>query len=154
MRDARHRRLTPVSAARWCVASGIGALALVLGLPGGVQAAAPARYTIEITGFVPVICNVSMSQDIVTPSPEESIDLGVMSEFCNSPNGYQVWVDYAPGTQMGTFEVDGERIPVSASGATMISASFTAAKRTRHLSLDMGVNSQVPFSLSMRIVPL
>jgi hypothetical protein len=153
MHDAHHRQLKPLLAARCNRASWMGALALVLGLSGGVLAASPARYTIEITGFVPVICNVTMSQSIVTPASEESIDLGDMSEFCNSPNGYQVWVDYT-GMETATIEVDGERIPLSASGTTMISTSATAAKRTRHISLDIGANSPPPSSLSMRIVPL
>ena len=116
------------------------------------SASQEARYTIQITGWVPVICRATLNQQMVSDG-EGLVDLGNLDEFCNDAGGYQVWIDSTPGAT-GVLTVDGQEIPLSLSGATLISTSATAAHRARHLALDTGDSTNAPTSLSIRVVAL
>jgi hypothetical protein len=119
--------------------------------PGRLAGAA--TYTIELRGYVPVVCRVSMDQTLIQPIDKHAqIPLGTLHEFCNSPNGYEVWVDHAPGLQTAAFYVDGKRVPFSPHGSTLVSDSRNAAIRNHELALDTGKNGAEPASLSLRIV--
>jgi hypothetical protein len=100
-------------------------------------------YTVRLEGYVPVICRVSVEGPAVSAS---------MTEFCNNPGGYQVWIDHQAGLDGAAIQVDGQRIGLSPSGATLISASSTAAFRTRQIAVE-GEQGQIA-ALSLRIVPL
>ncbi len=128
---------------------------LLPALEADAQSLSPAqeaRYTIQIVGWVPVICRATLNQDMVSED-EGVVDLGDLQEFCNDAGGYQVWIDSTPGAG-GILYVDGQEIPLSQSGATLISTSPTAAKRARHLALDTGQGGSAPASLSIRVVAL
>lgn len=73
-----------------------------------------------------------------------------MTEFCNDPAGYQVWLDHPQLS--GAVYVDGERITLSQTGSTLISHSTTAANRTRKVVLEPA--GEGPHAISIRIVPL
>jgi hypothetical protein len=112
-----------------------------------------AAYTMDVRGFVPVVCRVSVDQSLVRPAEKQAqIQLGTLQEFCNSPNGYEVWVDHAPGLHTAAFYVDGRRVPASPQGSTLISTSSNAAIRSHDLALDLGEAGALPPSLSLRIV--
>lgn len=128
-------------------------LAAALAFPATSALASSARYEIEITGYVPVVCNVQAGASSMNLAGSTDVSFGSVNEFCNDPNGYQVWIDYAPGINNASVNVDGLRIPLSSTGSTMISSSGTAAHRVRQVSLSTGGNSQLT-SVSMRIVPL
>lgn len=130
------------------VIGGVLAFAVAAGISSAAQAGA-ASYTINITGYVPVICRVNAANTEVQPG--QNVDLGNLTEFCNNPTDYQVWVDYAPGITGETIYVDGNAIPLSASGSTMIDSSSTAASLVRSLSLS---GDDQPTSLSLRVVPI
>ena len=127
------------------------AAAAVISSGVGAQAS-DARYEISITGYVPVVCNVQTGATAV-PLSGSDVNLGSVNEFCNDPNGYQVWIDYAPGVTSASVSVDGTQIPLASSGSTMISQSATAARHVRQLSLSTGGDTRLS-SISMRIVPL
>lgn len=109
--------------------------------------AEPATFTIDISGYVPVICRVAT--DVTTVDSTGS--LGTLTEFCNNPTGYQVWVDYAPGATTASISVNGNVVPLSASGSTMIDSWNTAASTTRALTLNNGQDLK---SISFRVVPI
>ena len=114
-----------------------------------IEAVQAASSTIQITGTVSVICKINGNAQQTLSGPQT--DLGSITEFCNSPGGYQVWVDYAPGIGGQTLYVDGRAVPLSDSGSTMIDSSANAAVQNRSLTLT-GTGALT--SLSMRIVPL
>jgi len=126
-----------------------GALAAMVLAGTQIAVAGDANYTINITGYVPVICHVSTSSTLVDSSG--TADLGDMSEFCNNPSGYQVWADYTPGPTSAVITVNGTAIPLSSTGSTMIDSSSTAAIYTRSVSLSGADNLT---SISLRIVPI
>lgn len=126
---------------------GVLATAMAAALPAAANAGA-ASYTINITGYVPVICRVNDSNTQVQSG--DTVDLGQMTEFCNNPTGYQVWVDYTPGVTGETIYVDGNPIALSSSGSTMIDSSDTAASLVRSLTLS---GNQLT-AVSLRVVPV
>lgn len=130
------------------------AAAAVALLAGPASAAAPASpgFTMNIEGFVPVICRASLGAS-QAPANAGRVSLGKLSEFCNNPSGYQVWVDYSPALASATLIVDGQSVPLSASGATMISSSPTAAVTAHDLALDIP-DGGAEGSISVRVVPL
>lgn len=127
-------------------------LAAAVAFPATSALASGARYEIEITGYVPVACNVQAGASSINLAGSTNVSLGSVNEFCNDPNGYQVWIDYAPGIKAASVNVDGTRIALSPTGSTMISSSGTAARHVRQVSLNTGGNQLT--SISMRIVPL
>ena len=109
-------------------------------------------YKIRITGFVPVICHATLDASMV-PTEEGQVSLGALNEFCNSPNGYQVYVDSSPELADASLIVDGEAFDLSENGSTLVSTSSHANIASRDVALDLpeGVEGG---SLSVRIVAL
>jgi hypothetical protein len=109
-------------------------------------------FSLDLEGVVPVICKASVNA-ARAPAGAGHVDLGKLSEFCNNPGGYQVWVDYSPELANATLLVDGQSVPLSASGATMISGSSTAAVAVHDLALDLP-DGGAQGSISVRVVAL
>lgn len=132
------------------IAGGIASLAFVTA--AAAETAGSAGYSLELRGHVPVICRVSLDRSQVQMTSGVQ-SLGAMTEFCNSANGYQVWIDHQPGTD-GAIVIDGRRVALSSNGATMISQSATAARRSRNVQLELPSDASAPATLSLRVVPL
>ena len=123
------------------------------GAGAGAQAGEPAGgLTMNIEGFVPVICRATVDASSATAS-DTRVDLGKLREFCNNPSGYQVWVDYPPELASATLIVDGQSVPLSASGTTLVSTSPTAAVAAHDLALDLP-STGVQATISVRVVTL
>jgi hypothetical protein len=110
------------------------------------------KYEVRVRGFVPVICNLQSSTTMTAAAAR--VDLGIITEFCNSGRGYQVWADHSPNVEGAVLLVDGVAKPLSPTGSTLVSASAMPGRRVRHLMIDLH-NSRQPLAvISMRIVPL
>ena len=107
--------------------------------------------TIEIRGYVPVICRASVNATSVA-SQEGQTAIGQLNEFCNSPTGYQVWVDYSPELAGSSIIVDGHSVELSESGTALIDASSTAGIATKDLAIEQ--NGEAQGNLSIRMVAL
>jgi hypothetical protein len=110
------------------------------------------RYTLGITGFVPVICRASVNATSV-PAIAGEVSLGTLSEFCNSPNGYAIYADHSAALAGGSIVVGGQKIQLSETGSTRIRMSDHAAIQNNRVSLEVpeGVTSA---QIAFRIVPL
>ena len=110
------------------------------------------RYTLSITGFVPVVCRASVDATSV-PTTAGEVSLGTLSEFCNSPNGYAIYADHSAAPAGGSIVVGGQKIQLSESGSTRIRMSDHAAIQNTGVSLEVpeGVTSA---QIAFRIVPL
>lgn len=135
------------------------AILLAAALAGGsATAAAPgtpaqsSSYAIGISGFVPVICRASIDATIVSGSGGTT-DLGALNEFCNSPHGYQVYVEGSAELAGATLLVNGSPVPLAAQGPTLISASSGPAIESRQVSLQTP-GGNVNGTLSVSIVAL
>jgi hypothetical protein len=134
----------------------IPAAALLL-VAGNATAVSPnvdlnsGQYSIGITGFVPVICRASVGATS-TPVAGANINLGGLNEFCNSPNGYEVYADYSPALSTASLMVDGQKINLSKDGSTRISHSNRAAIANRSIELDLSKTNNASGNIAFRIV--
>jgi len=135
----------------------LSACLLATAMTGGPAIAAEgessptASYSIGITGYVPVICRASLDVSVV-PTNRGAMPLGHLQEFCNSPNGYQIFVDSSPELANATLVVGGRKVTLSASGPTLVSSSQGPAIASNNVVLQHANGASG--SLSFRIVAL
>lgn len=110
-----------------------------------------ASTTVRIQGFVPVICRVQLSTTLSTPNEDGVASLGVADEFCNAPRGYRVVVQHAENLEGAALISDGQRIPLSASGETVLTNSNHPDLRKVALAIDLGENAGRFNALGLRI---
>ena len=140
--------------ARLALASAVGIVALA----APATAYAPAisltasQFTIDIVGYVPVICRASVDATVIAPV-EGTVSLGTLKEFCNSPNGYRVHADYSPALAQAKLIVGGRQVPLRKAGTSVVTQSNRAGIVNNAISLELpkGVNGG---NLSFRIEPL
>jgi hypothetical protein len=124
-----------------------------LALAGSASATAPSsNYTLRITGYVPVICNATLDASIV-PVNGGQVSLGQLNEFCNSPNGYNVYVDASPTLADASLVIDGTVVDIADEGSTLISSSTHADIASRNVALNLPETADAG-TLSVRIVAL
>ena len=128
------------------------AVVSVLAVTGAQGAPAQSTYTLQIGGYVPVICRAQLNSTI-DPSSAGQVSLGQMSEFCNNAAGYEVWVDYSPTLAGDTLVVDGQNVLLDSSGSARIDTADHPNIATKSLSLDVPQDG-VSGSVSIRVVTL
>jgi len=91
---------------------------LLAGSAASAQSVATSSFRLQLS--VPVICTVSHRASLSVAG--DGYMLGGLREYCNSPNGYSLVVDYAPGSMRGAVvSVGDERVTLDGSGHTVIS---------------------------------
>ncbi|HET9638406.1 MAG TPA: hypothetical protein VFP12_04290 [Allosphingosinicella sp.] len=109
--------------------------------------AAPAGFTLEMTGYVPTICHAQVQLNVASP--------GTLDEFCNNAAGYEIYAEHSPELAEAVLVVDGVDVPLSASGPTRVSRSDHADIATRSLELRLPDGRTAPNgTLSFRVVAL
>lgn len=113
-------------------------------------------YQVLIHGYVPTICRVSVESQFsgFSGSKNNISDLGKMSEFCNSENGYIIYVDHTPKLTGAIIKIDGRNFILETNGSTAILQSSRPARNSHTLSLDLSNVPNATGSLWFRIVPL
>ena len=109
------------------------------------------KYTIAISGFVPVICRANVEASMIAPTAG-TVSLGTLKEFCNSPAGYRVVADYSPSLANAKLLVDGQEVALDEAGSVTVSQSDQAAIINRAVELQLAQDDQTG-SLSFRIEP-
>lgn len=109
------------------------------------------KYTIAISGFVPVICRANVEASVIAPHAG-TVSLGTLREFCNSPAGYRVVADYSPSLANAKLLVDGQEVALDEAGSVTVSQSDQAAIINRAVELQLAQDGQTG-SLSFRIEP-
>ncbi|GAA0647629.1 hypothetical protein [Brevundimonas lenta] len=110
-----------------------------------------ASTTFRIFGIVPVLCRVQLSNSMSAPDEEGVAQLGVASEFCNAPRGYRVVVSHPSDLEGAALIADGQRIPLSAGGETVLTDSSHPDLRQLSVALDLGEQPERFSSLGLRI---
>ena len=102
---------------------------------------------------VPLVCVVNHVQSV--PILESSaVALGTLREFCNAPGGYDLLVDYAPGTMRGAILIVGQsRVPLDGSGHAIVNRSTVPHSRELGLAALPGENGFDTDRLDFRLVP-
>lgn len=107
-------------------------------IPGGA-ALGQARSSVALAARVPIVCDAQADPG----GP------GVLREFCNSGQGYDVFLDHAPLGEGASAIVDGERIALRGAGPTRISSAAAAGVRTRAFTAEVPAGAE----LRIRVVP-
>jgi hypothetical protein len=129
----------------------LAAVAAMATLVGNANAMEPASFELRLRGYVPVICRASVE---ATSIQRGVVDLGALNEFCNSANGYEVWVDYSPQLSGAILMVDGRAVRLAgAQSSVKISGSSHAAMQSRQLALHLQ-GRRPEGSISFRVVAL
>jgi hypothetical protein len=108
----------------------------------------PAVATFEVSGFVPVICRANLNSAIV-PVTDGEAPLGTLNEFCNSPAGYEIFVESSSELDGAMLLVDGREVPLSGSRPALIVSSKGPAIAARDIRLASAGQGG---SLNFRIV--
>jgi hypothetical protein len=109
-------------------------------------------YTIELRGYVPVICNANVNASQVSVQSSQ-VEIGQLSEFCNNANGYEVWVDYTPSLAGSTLLVDGQSVDLTEAGTARITHVDHAGIASHDLALNLET-AETQGNISVRIVAL
>lgn len=108
--------------------------------------------TIRLRAYVPMICNVQLQQSFAgMPSADGIVNLGTTQEFCNAPRGYRVILQHPADLADAAAVSDARRIPLSASGETVLVNSDHPDFRLRNLALDLGEDPAQVNRLGLRI---
>ncbi|SLK10308.1 hypothetical protein SAMN06295987_11144 [Novosphingobium mathurense] len=133
------------------VSLGIGCLALAI-LPLTAQAAA-IGYNLQLT--VPVFCSVRHQPTGSGIVDHGAISLGTFREYCNAPGGYEVVVNYAPGSLRGATLIAGSDVVVlNGSGQAVLSHTTGPRVRERIIAAIPGENGFDTDRLDIQILPI
>jgi hypothetical protein len=112
--------------------------ALLLLLCGSAATAeSTATGTLNLRLTVPLVCTVSHQSSISAAGA--GYRLGELREFCNSPRGYALVVNYAPGSMKGAVVAVGEeRVVLDGSGRAVISQTPGPRIRDREIFAEPG----------------
>lgn len=131
---------------------GVTALLAVATSVPAVQARDAATFNLRAT--VPLSCSLNMRPALVGAENDESYNLGTFTEYCNSPSGYQIVVQYTPGTLNGAMLTAGnDTIVLTGSGRAVLTRSTGPQIRERSLTILPGEAGFDTSSFSIDIVP-
>lgn len=100
------------------------------------NAATSGSNAIDIRGYVPTVCTLQFAP-VVIQRRDGEVDLGTMHEFCNSPAGYVVRLNYRPGSLVGArFTTGGSAVTLDGSGSAVLVDAEAAGMAARRLRFD------------------
>ena len=112
--------------------------------------ASSAEQTIFLKAFVPVYfenkqtpTNVQVANGVVP--------LGQSTELCNAPRGYRSILQHPSGLTDAAVLIDAKRVPLSATGETVLVDSDHPDLHVRQLALDPGNEASQFNNLGIRI---
>jgi hypothetical protein len=120
---------------------------MILMVTGILTVATPASSNAASIGYnmllrVPVYCKLTHSAiNFGIPVGADGISLGQLNEYCNSPGGYNLTINYTPGTLRGARITAGdEEIVLNGSGRDLLSKSTGPRIQERSISAIPGVD--------------
>lgn len=112
-----------------------------------------ASGSITFAMHVPVACKLR-HRPIGVGMSGDTANLGELDEYCNAPSGYQVTVDYTPGSLRGTVLAAGnDRVILDGSGHAVLSRAAGPLIRQRQLTAMPGANGFDSPTLDFHIEP-
>ncbi|MDZ3833345.1 MAG: hypothetical protein U0S50_16245 [Sphingopyxis sp.] len=133
---------------------------LALGLASIMMVAAPTAalgtsFGFNLRAIVPVHCVVNHHATGFGAVNGNAVSLGTFREYCNAPAGYELVVDYAPGSLRGARIIAGsEEIILNGSGQAVLSRTTGPRVRERIIAAVPGENGFDTDRLELRIVPI
>lgn len=132
------------------IAFGVASLSLAL----APTAAFAASYSFNLRLQVPVHCTVKQQAIGSATAIGDAFALGTFREYCNAPGGYQLVVNYAPGSLQGARMIAGnDEIVLDGSGRAVLSRATGPAIRERLITMAPGANGFDTDRLDLNIIP-
>ncbi len=131
-----------------------------LGLAAAVLAIAPtaamaATYGFNLNLVVAVNCTVQHQAIGFGAISGNAVSLGSFREFCNAPTGYDLVINYAPGSLEGTRIIAGsDEIVLNGSGHAILSRASGPRIRERPIAAVPGDNGFDTDRFELMIVPI
>ena len=135
------------------LAFGLASLAFTAALLPALAQAADGSESYGIRAVARTKCRVQLEQGSAQVSGAGLVQLGAMNEACNNREGYRIVLTHAAGLTGGRVLLDGQEIPLSATGETVIVDADDAAFRSRDVAVDFGAGASGPMTLSFRAEP-
>jgi hypothetical protein len=133
------------------ISLGIASIALAFA-PTAAFAASSSSYNLHLT--VPVHCTVKHQGMGYGAADGTVISLGTFREYCNAPGGYQLVVNYAPGSLRGArVFAGGDEIILDGSGQAVLSRTTGPLVRERAISMTPGATGFDTDRLELNIIP-
>jgi hypothetical protein len=128
--------------------------AAILSLASAPTAAFAATYSFNLRLQVPVHCTVKQQSIGSGVASGDAFALGTFREYCNAPGGYQLVVNYAPGSLQGARIIAGnDEIVLDGSGRAVLSRATGPKIRERLISMAPGANGFDTDRLELDIIP-
>ena len=132
------------------------AAAVAAALVWTAVAAAPASAAsgIGLYGQAPLVCSagIAAAPAAAATTPGAPLALGQLNEFCNDPDGFDVWIDYPASLSTASLIVDGQAEQLSADGTIVVSHASNPGQASLSLALS-GQPTSGPIALTVRLVP-
>lgn len=130
----------------------LGMAAVVLAV--GPTAAMAATFGFNLSLMVPVHCTVQHQPTGFGAISGNAVSLGTFREYCNAPTGYDLVINYAPGSMEGARVIAGnDEIVLNGSGRAILSRSTGPRIRERMIAAVPGENGFDTDRLELTIVP-
>jgi len=132
---------------------------LSIGLMSAVLVVAPASafaasYGFNLRATVAVQCSVSHRATGFGAVSGDAVSLGSFREYCNAPQGYDLVVNYTPGTLQGTRLIAGnDQVVLNGSGQAVLSRTQGPRVRERTIAAIPGENGFDADHLDLQIIP-
>lgn len=108
---------------------------LLCGSAASAESVASGSFNLQLT--VPLVCTVSHQSAISAAG--NGYRLGELREYCNSPRGYALVVNYAPGSMKGAVVTVGEeRVVLDGSGRATVGRAAGPRIRDREIFAEPG----------------
>ena len=114
--------------------------------------AALAQTSLSLTGQAQLVCSAGIDGQAAA-SGQAPISLGQLKEFCNDPDGYDVWIDYPASLVGDSLVIDGSSVPLTDEGTVRVSHAGGAGAAIHTLALD-APNAGGAISLTVRMDPV
>ena len=130
-----------------------------LGLASVVLVAAPttamaASYGFNLRLTVAVQCNVQHQATGFGIVSGDAVSLGTFREYCNAPAGYNLVINYAPGSLEGARIIAGsDEIILNGSGQAVLSRATGPRVRERPIAAIPGEHGFDTDRFELRIIP-
>jgi len=94
------------------------------------------NFALEMRARVPLACYLTVNGTFVAPTQANTpVSMGTVSEFCNSPAGYQITASYDGNDLAGaSLILDSRKVDLTSSGLAVLLDSNLPGKATRLLS--------------------
>jgi len=126
-----------------------------LALATGPTAASAASMGYNLNMTVPLHCVVRHQPvELGAPAAGGVVSLGHVREYCNAPGGYQLIINYTPGTLRGARITAGSNeVVLDGSGRAILDRATGPRVRVRNLSVVPGADGFNTDRIDLQILP-